>query len=62
MRAVREEHGLRQGDIPGLSERQVRRLEQGHAFPQAKTVEKLAAAHGLSVADYLKELATRSKE
>lgn len=61
IRAVREKHGLRQGDIEGLSERQVRRLEQGETFPQAKTVEKLAAAHGLSVADYLKELATHSK-
>jgi hypothetical protein len=61
IKAVREKYGLRQGDIEGLSERQVRRLEQGQTFPQANTVEKLAAAHGLSVADYLKELATHSK-
>ena len=62
IRSVREKKGLRQGDIPGLSERHVRRLEQGETFPQAKTVEKLAAAHGLSVGDYLKELARHSKQ
>lgn len=45
----------------GVSERQIRRLELGDTFPQIKTVEKLASAHGLSVTDYLKELATASK-
>ncbi len=62
IRTVREKKGLRQGDVAGLSERHVRRLEQGETFPQAKTVKKLAAAHGLSVGDYLKELARHSKQ
>jgi DNA-binding XRE family transcriptional regulator len=61
IKAVREKHGLRQADIARLSERQVRRLELGKTFPQIKTVEKLATAHGLSIAAYLKELARYSK-
>lgn len=61
IKAVRKEHGLRQEDIPGVSERELRRLEKGEVFPHSNTVEKLAAAHKLSVADYLKELAKHSK-
>lgn len=60
IRAVREKHGVLQGRIAGLSERQVRRLEHGRTFPRAATVKKLAAAHGLSVDEYLKELARAS--
>lgn len=60
IKAVREKYDLRQADIPGLSERQVRRLEQGQTFPRAATVKKLAAAHRLSVAEYLEELAEQS--
>jgi hypothetical protein len=62
IKAVRKAYGLRQEDIPGVSERELRRLEKGEAFPHSKTVEKLAAAHGLSVADYLEELANHSTE
>ena len=49
---VRERAGLRQEDIPGVSARQVRRIEAG-AFPRAATLEKLAEAHGMGVKGYL---------
>jgi DNA-binding transcriptional regulator YiaG len=61
IRALREERGLTQGDIAGLTERQVRRVEQGESTPRSQTLRKLATAHGLSLDGYLKELAKRSK-
>lgn len=61
IRALREERGLTQADIAGLTERQVRRVEQGESMPRSETLRKLAAAHGLSLDGYLKELAKRSK-
>jgi hypothetical protein len=61
IRAFREERGLKQTDIEGLTERQVRRVEQGESTPRSGTLEKLAAAHGLSMDEYLRELAKRSK-
>jgi hypothetical protein len=61
IRRFREERGLRQTDIDGLTDRQVRRLEEGGTVPHIETLKKLAAAHGLSMNDYLKELAARSR-
>lgn len=61
IRALREERGLTQGGIGGLTERQVRRVERGESTPRSATLKKLAAAHGLSLDQYLKELAKRSK-
>lgn len=61
IRAFREERGLKQTDIEGLTERQVRRVEQGENIPRSGTLEKLSAAHGLSMEQYLRELAKRSK-
>ena len=46
--------------IAGLTERQICRLEEGNTVPHADTLKNLAAAHGLSIDDYLKELAKRS--
>jgi DNA-binding transcriptional regulator YiaG len=60
IRKLREERGLTQARIAGLSERQVRRLEEGDTLPQSSTLKKLAAAHEMSVEAYLKELAKRS--
>lgn len=60
MRAFREEQGILQTGIPGLSDRQVRRLEQGDTMPHSATLAKLAAAHGLELDSYLAELAKRS--
>jgi len=54
---LRERHGVRQGAVPGLSSRQVRRIERGEGFPRVSTLEKLAQAHGLSLNEYLERLA-----
>lgn len=61
IRSFREERGLKQSEIEGLTDRQIRRLEAGHTVPQIDTLRKLAAAHGVSINDYLKELASRSR-
>jgi len=60
IRALREAHGLAQGDIAGLSERQVRRLEEGLNVPRSTTLAKLARAHGLGLDRYMDELACRT--
>lgn len=60
IRALREERGLKQTEIAGLSEREVRRLESGDHMPQYGSLEKLARAHRMGVEDYLRELARRS--
>lgn len=62
IRAFRRERGLTQSSIPGLTDRQVRRIEQGENIPQIETLTKLAAAHGLELDQYLKELAQRSSQ
>jgi transcriptional regulator with XRE-family HTH domain len=49
--------GLEQGEIAGLSERQVRRLESGDVYPHSSTLNKLAAAHQLPAAEYVRQLA-----
>lgn len=54
--AVRKDHGLRQTDIPGLSERQLRRIEESGAV-SVRAIEYLAKAHGMSTTDYLDALA-----
>jgi len=54
--ACRGRHGLRQADIPGLSERQVRRYEHG-AHVTLASLRLLAKAHGMELNDYLNELA-----
>ena len=53
---VRKAHGLRQADIPGLSERQVRRIEAGGS-PKVSSLQRFAKAHGLSLNKYLEEVA-----
>lgn len=58
IRSLREQRGLRQSDIPGLTERQVRRLEEGDTMPRVATLEKLARAHGMDVNAYVAALAT----
>jgi len=54
--ALRREHGLRQADIPGVSARQVRRIEAG-SLPRSETLHRLARAHGLELQAYLKRVA-----
>ena len=59
VRALREESGLRQSAIPGLTDRTVRRIEQGRTRATAGALAKLAAAHGMATNAYLGALAAR---
>ena len=60
IRAFREEKGIRQSDIAGLSERQVRRIER-EGTTSENALKALAAAHKLALGDYLNELAERAQ-
>jgi hypothetical protein len=60
IRELRLQADLRQSDIDGLSARQVRRVEQGHVRPRVATYQRLAAAHGRSLSDYLDRVAELS--
>jgi hypothetical protein len=62
IRSFREERGLKQSDIQGLTDRQVRRIEDGESVPQIGTLRTLASAHGMTIDDYLRELAKRSRK
>jgi len=53
---LRREHGLNQADIPGVSARQVRRIEGG-SLPRSETLLRLARAHGLDLGAYLDRVA-----
>ena len=53
---LRTSAGLRQADIRGLSERQVRRLERGARATQS-ALSSFATAHGVALDDYLRTLA-----
>jgi hypothetical protein len=48
--------GLKQSDIEGLSDRQVRRIENGEGT-SSEALEYLAAAHRMSLDDYLRAVA-----
>jgi hypothetical protein len=58
---VRKEHGLKQTEIPGISARQVRRIEGG-SLPRSETLRRLARAHGLDLGEYLARLAAAAGE
>jgi hypothetical protein len=49
---LRKERGLKQTQIPGVSARQVRRIEGG-SLPGSKTLRRLARAQGLDLGEYL---------
>lgn len=61
IRELREQRGLKQSGIEGVSEREVRRIEKGEQVPRLATLKKLARAHQMSVDEYLEELAARSE-
>ena len=56
IRTLRRSCKLAQSAIPKLSERQVRRIENG-AGTSVSTLRKLAQAHKMSLTDYVNELA-----
>lgn len=55
---LREKRGLRQRDIEGLSERHVRRIEQGIARLTGDSAGKLAGAFGLGLDEFLLQVAS----
>jgi hypothetical protein len=62
LRRMREEAGLRQSDIPGLSERQVRRIEDGISRLRVPTAERFAAAFRMTLGTLLDNLGRHASE
>jgi transcriptional regulator with XRE-family HTH domain len=58
IRELRQSNNITAGEINGISDRQVRRIERGHSVPRSATLEKLASAHGMILKDYLDSLAS----
>jgi hypothetical protein len=59
---IREEAGLRQSDIDGLSERQVRRLEKEESRLTAEAAVNYASSLGCSLDEFLARLGRRITE
>lgn len=57
IRSLREKAGLKQSGIEGMTERNLRRVEHGELRASKATLETLARAHGLSLEEYLKQVA-----
>jgi hypothetical protein len=57
VQGVREEVGLKPSEIPGLSEKQLRRIESGKCRLTSNAIQALAKAHGLEANAYLQKLA-----
>jgi hypothetical protein len=55
--SVRKRHKLDKTDIPGVSDRQLRRIENAGARPGIHTLTALAKAHNKDINAYLDELA-----
>lgn len=58
IRAMRDERGITQDEIEGLSERQLRRIEKG-ASASEHALDSLARAHGMSSNAYLNALSEK---
>ena len=61
IRKLREQAGIPQSKIPGLTERQIRRIEQGESRATSGALAALAKAHGLDTNAYLDKLAKATK-
>ncbi len=57
---TRKAHGVRQKDVTGVTERHLRRVERGDVRASKAVLEALANAHGLSLEEYLSEVAGRT--
>jgi hypothetical protein len=57
IRKVREAAGIKQSKIDGLTERQLRRIEQGESRATTAALTALAKAHGLDANAYMERLA-----
>lgn len=60
IRKLREQHELRQYEIPGLDERHLRRIESGLQRITSKSCEQLAKAHHMQLKDYLNTIGRQS--
>ncbi len=56
IRRVREAAGIRQSKVEGLTERQLRRIEQGECRATTAAIAALAEAHGLDANAYMEKL------
>ncbi len=59
IRSLREERRLTQASIDGLTERHLRRIEQGKQAVTSSALRALAEAHVMPIEDYLKEIGRR---
>jgi hypothetical protein len=57
IRKLREEAGIPQAKVKGITERQLRRIEQGECRATANALQDLANAHGLDVKTYMEKVA-----
>ncbi|MCE9534081.1 MAG: hypothetical protein K8T89_23630 [Planctomycetes bacterium] len=57
IRKVREAAGISQSKVPGITDRQLRRIESGVSRATSSALAALAVAHGLNVNDYMETLA-----
>jgi hypothetical protein len=61
IRSLRDKAGLKQSDIKGLTDRHLRRIEQGEQAVTKAAIESLASAHEMEIGAYMNELATIAK-
>jgi hypothetical protein len=61
IRKLREEAGISQSKVHGLTERQIRRIEQGECRATTGALSALAKAHGLDANAYMERLAKALK-
>ena len=61
IRRLREAAGISQSKVDGLTERQIRRIEQGESRATAGAISALAKAHGLEASAYMEGLAKAMK-
>jgi hypothetical protein len=59
IRLLRDERGIRQAQVKGVTDRNLRRIELGQVLPRTSTLRKLAAAHGMTLPAYMDALAAR---
>jgi hypothetical protein len=62
IRQLREKAGIRQALVSGITERQLRRIEQGQCRATRNALGALASTHGLEVNDYLERLSKEMSE
>ena len=58
IRKLREEAGLNQAQIAGLTDRQIRRIELGECRATHAALATLAQAHGMTTAQYMSRIAS----